>query len=398
MKTHNINLSDLTPNGKSHVKVANNIATLSTTHAISAGGKLNSAYKKHYISLPGRYRLRVRIDMTVKLDYPAFAVRIGEGHVYFASGHDTNSYKIMDIADPDSKPSRDSYEFDNRLPFGEYVRISIILNLDEMQIWIGGEEKFYSRNQPYMKKKQQDALSQLNAEGFELGFAVAKHATLCVKDVTITEYDSAIPITRGSFELPDPKAPKPENIKPTYENVLAKVSPAFQGEVREIDAFFKSLPAIKFKRTVDKGGHKITYVASDVGISYAIIASGAESYHNLGWYIVYSGPVETWHRRADYMNELLAQITKTDKRLAARVFDALVDCSGCYQNCLAKTLYAFDGEKKQNCHGRVFFRMNHDDFNDARDFFRHLNTLLEQKIANGDPSPEKIILKDRTNF
>jgi len=397
MKMYNINFSDMKPHGKANIGVADNIATLWTTHSISGQQKLNAAYKKHYVSLPGRYRLPLRIDMTIKLDYPAFALRIGDGHIYFASGHDTDSYKIKDIADPDSRPCRDNYSFDNRLPLGEYVHISAILNFSEMQVWIDGAERFYSRNQPYMKKKQLDVLSGLNAEGLELGFAVTKHSTLCIQEISITQYDDAIPTIRGDFELPDPNAPKPEKVKPSYESAVAKVSPDFQTAVRKMDGFFKSLPSMKFKRIVDKSGCKITYVASDVGISYTVVASGAESFHHFGWYIVYSGPVETWHRRADYMDEILAEITSTDKQLAERIFDALVDCAGCHQNCLCKTLYTFNGRKKLNCHGRVMLRMNHDDFCDVRTFFQHLNTLLERKIANGDPLPEKIILSKINN-
>ena len=397
MRSHNINFSDMKPHGKTNIRIADNIAILWTTHSISGQQKLNVAYKKHYISLPDRYRLPLRIDMTIKLDYPAFALRIGEGHVYFASGHDTQAYKIWDITIPDSKPSRDNFSFDNRFPFGEYVHISVILNLNEMQVWIGDEERFYSRNQPYMKKKQIDVLSGLNAEGFELGFAVTKHSTLCIRDINITQYDDAIPIIRGDFELPAPKDSKTEKVKPSYENTIGKVSPDFQTAVEEMDGFFKSLRSMKFKRVVDKSGCKLTYIASDAGISYTVVASGAESFHHFGWYIVYSGPVETWHRRADYMDEILGEIANTDQLLAERVFDALVDCAGCYQNGLCKTLYTFNGKKKLNCHGRVMLRMNHDDFYNVRTFFQHLNTLLERKIANDDPLPEKIILSKTNN-
>ena len=397
MKNHNINFLDMEPHGKANIGITDDIATLWTMHSISGQHKLNPAYKQHYISLPGKYRLPVRIDMTIKLDYPAFALRIGEGHVYFASGHDTDFYKVRDIADPDAKPSRDNFSFDNRLPFGEYVHISVIFNPNEMQVWIGGEERFYSRNQPYMKKKKFDVISGLNAEGFELGFAVTKHSILCIREISITQYDDAIQIIRGDFELPDPKAPKPEKVKPSYENTIGKVSPNFQTEVMEMDSFFKSLRSMKFKRIVDKSGYKITYVASDAGISYTIVASGAESWHHFGWYGVYNGPVETWHRRADYMDEILAKIASADERLAERVFDALVDCAGCYQNGLCKTLYTFNGKKKLNCHGRVMLRMNHEDFEDVRTFFQHLNTLLENKIANGDLLPDKIILSKMNN-
>lgn len=103
--------------------------------------------------------------------------------------------------------------------------------------------------------------------------------------------------------------------------------------------------------------------------------------------------LETWHRRADYMNEILAEIAKADLPLAKRIFSALNDCVGCYDNgCLAKTRYEFEGQKRLTCHGRVMLRMCHEDFQDAREFFSHLNVLLERKSMEGSLQTEKILL------
>jgi len=394
MKKHSINFSDIKPNGNAAINVADGMAEISTTRSITGYSfhLSGNSYKKNYVSLPEKYHLPFRIDMTIKLDHPAFLLQIGDGHIYFASGHDTAWDRIKDIAKPESKPCRDNYAFDSRVPLGEFVDISIIYNPDDMQILIGGEERFYSRKQPFMSKKQAEILSALNTEGFALGLAVTKHSVLTVKEITIFEHDDNIPITRGSFELPALKAPKPEREKPTFDNVLAKVSPQFQPEILEMDTLFKSLRPMKFKRVIDKSVSKITYVASEVGISYTIVASGAETYHHFGWYLVYSGPVETWHRRADYMEEILAEIAKTDAALAEFIFSRLADCNGCYPGGLCKTPYEFNGNKVVNCHGRVVLQMNTNDFNNVREFFRYLNKFIERKIMNGDPPPEKIIL------
>jgi len=51
--------------------------------------------------------------------------------------------------------------------------------------------------------------------------------------------------------------------------------------------------------------------------------SSAESSQNFGWYIVTGGKPETWHRKADYMEETLAEITWSDPPLADRIFYAL---------------------------------------------------------------------------
>jgi len=78
--------------------------------------------------------------------------------------------------------------------------------------------------------------------------------------------------------------------------------------------------------------------------------------------------------------------------LAEHIFNRLTDCNSCYPVCLAKMLYKFNGKKMLNCHGRVVLRMDANDFNKIREFFRHLNKFIEQKIINGDPPPEKIVL------
>jgi len=391
MTSHTISLPQLKAIGATVINHTGSATDVCTTRSIN-----KHSYKSNCILIPGRYRLPLRINMTVKLDYPEFWLLVGDGHIHFASGHDSEYGKIQDIADPVSRLNSENvnehFTFNNRIPFGEFVDISVIYNINDMQVLIGNEERFYSSKRPYMKKTNAGNFSELNLVGFELGLAVTKHSTLSIREITVSEFDEDIPITRGSYVPHDPKAPKPEKIKPTYDSVISKLSPQFQNEARKMDTFFKSLRPMKFKRVLDKGGSKITYVASDFGISYLIVASGAESYHRFCWYIVYSGPVETWHRRADYMEEVLTEINKSDTHLAQRIFDRLVDCSGCYSKGLCKTLYQFNGEKKLNCHGNVLLRMNLDDFSDVREFFRYLNALIEQNITNGDPPPEKIIL------
>jgi len=53
----------------------------------------------------------------------------------------------------------------------------------------------------------------------------------------------------------------------------------------------------------------------------------------------------------------------------------------------------YNGQKKMTCHGRVMLRMCEGDLRDAKEFFENLNRLVERKIANGEPKPEKILLR-----
>jgi hypothetical protein len=181
--------------------------------------------------------------------------------------------------------------------------------------------------------------------------------------------------------------------KPTFDDIISDLPDEFRNEIIETDGFLKSLRPLKFKRAIDKNGTKITYVASDYGISYALKSENGQFLHNFWWYIIHKGKPETWHRKADYMEETLAEIAKDDMPLAERIFNALKNCNDCYgERCLAKTVYAFNGQKRLTCHGRAEFNICRDDFHDIREFFRRLNIFMERKTAAGDLPTEKIIL------
>lgn len=392
MNTHNIDLTTLSTHVKTELKLVNGLANIWTTHSITdyAMNLQGDSNRRHTVSLNGKFRLPFRIDITVKLDFPSLILFIGSGHITFASPY-LNNRKIEDIAKPLGKPNLDQYSYDDSLPYGEFTDISVIYKHDEMQILIGGEERFYSRKQPYMKAK---SLNEINAEGFAIGLAVSKLSTLSIKAVTITEFDDHAPVERGAFQMITSQSTPTENQKPTFDSVISGLPLEIQDEISKSDAFLTSLRPLKFKRNIDKNGYKITYVASDFGVSYAFNVYGSQLSHHFGWYIVYNGKPETWHRRANHMEEALIESANSDLKLAERIFYALNDCVGCYgPNCLAKTLYTFNGKKCLSCHGRVLLRMCHDDFHDAREFFRHVNALMECKIANGDPLIEKILVK-----
>jgi len=115
--------------------------------------------------------------------------------------------------------------------------------------------------------------------------------------------------------------------------------------------------------------------------------------HNFWWYIIHKGKPETWHRKADYMEESLDEIAKNDMPLSERIFNSFKNCNDCYgESCLAKTIYAFNGQKKLTYHGRVNLNMRKEDFHDVREFFRRLNIFMERKITSGDAPPDTIIL------
>ena len=187
-----------------------------------------------------------------------------------------------------------------------------------------------------------------------------------------------------------------------FDTVLNEFPTKIRKEIIKTDGYLKSLRPLRFKRVVDKKAKKITYVASDYGVSYMFRMSddgqamGHDFSHNFQWYLVYNGKPETWHRRGDFMEETLIEIAKHDYPLALRVFNSLRGCPGldnCHgERCLARTPYTFEDKKRLTCHGSVVLGHNKNDFQDARDFFRFFNELVIDKVNNGEPLPEKIIV------
>lgn len=387
-----LDLSSLTAHGRAHARFTDNALDIWTERsAASVAFRFNAdKIMQHCVSLPNKYRLPFRIDMTLKHNYPPFWLLLGSGYISFGSLRD--SHKIEDIAFPSGKPNQDFHAFDNSIPLDEWVDISITFNLDEMQILIGGEERFYSRKLAYMNKRKCPKLAAINGDGFSIGFMLAKLSALSMKSIAVTEFEECVPIVRGTFEEGQ-CITKPESGKPTFESVIVNLPPEYQDEISKTDIFLRSLKPLKFKRSIDKNGGKITWVASDYGVSWQIEPDGNYTRHSFWWYIVTGGKPETWHRKADYMEEVLNEITKSDLRLAGRIFFALNDCVDCGygSSCLGKTLYEYDSLKRLTCHGKVVLRMCHEDFSDVREFFRHLNDLVVKK--NGIPPPKIYLIK-----
>ena len=388
-KESNIDLTTLIAHGKVETKFTGETVSVWTTNSITsvAFNMIGDTYKRHSIRLPDKYHIPFRLDMTIMVDFPALILLVGDGHIAFAT---PDNHKIEDIAKPTGKSNQDNCLFDNKLPFGEFVDISVIWNFNEMQIFIGGKERFYSCKLPYMKVGN---LNELNLEGFGIGLTVSKRSTLIIKSITVTEFDDKVPVIRDILKETPLQKVMAESPKPTFETIISDLPLEYKNELLKMDDFLKALKLLRFKRTIDKRGGKITYVSSNFGISYVIHVLEDQLSHNFSWYIVSSGKPETWHRKADYMEEVLSEIAKTDIQFAKRIFYALNDCVGCYgSRCLAKTLYEFNDQKRLTCHGRVMLRMFHDDFQDAREFFRHLNALIDRKSADGSLQTEKILL------
>ena len=374
MLKHNIELSRFLPKGQVTCKNKDNMLTMTTDHAIPTQRfdaehlSINS-----YIYHPDKFKLPLRIDMTVKIDAPGFYILLGKGHINFGTLWSDNR-RMDDIA----SPARKTMFYHNALEMNKFVDISISYDFNEMQVMIDGEERYYSKKERYMKSP---AFTEMNEEGFELKIACDKLVDLCMKAISITEYEDTCSILHSGKELPA-AITKNEILtpgeKPTFEKCISKLPVHIQHEIVKTDEYLKSLKPLSFKRQIEKNGNKVSYVASDFGLSYAIYLSNDIYDHSLQWYIITSGKPETWHRKADMMEETLNSLAESSKGFAERMFYNLEECVGCYKECLAKTQYRFGEKQKTVCHGKLKFRMNASGFEDVHTFVEEVNHLVQK--------------------
>ncbi|OPX43316.1 hypothetical protein CLHUN_28640 [Ruminiclostridium hungatei] len=372
MTVHNIDLKTFVANGQVECEHKEKLLYVRTQRAIPTQRfdaehlSINS-----HIFLPGRFKLPLRIDLTAKIDAPGLYILLGKGHVNFGTLCSDNR-RMDDIA----APARKTMSFHNHMDMNEFTDISLIYDFNQMQVLINGEERYYSNKERYMKAK---AFSEMNKEGFELKLACDKLVNLCIKSVTITEYGDKTPISRQEGDLP---APIMKNLaiavgeKPAFEKCISLLPLDIQSEIVKMDEYLKSLKPFKFKRQLEKNGNKITYVAPDYGFSYAIYLSNDIFDHSLQWYLITNGKPETWHRKADLMEETLDRLTQRAPDLAGRMFHSLDDCVGCYRDCLAKTRYKLQDKQKIVCHGKLKFRMDSTGFEDVRTFIEGIKAIV----------------------
>lgn len=325
---------------------------------------------RSYCYLPERVHLPLRIDMTVKIDAPGMYLLLGNGHINFGTLVSDNR-RLDDIV----SPSRKTMFFHNAIRMNEFNDISVLYDKKEMQIIINGEERYYSKKERYMKAPEFEAMNQ---EGVELKFACDKLVTMCIKSITITEYQDTCGIVPSGFELPIAITQNGNLIKgekPTFESCILRLPIDIQSEIQKLDEYLRTLKPLKFKRQIEKNGNKISYVASDYGVSYAIYLSNELFDHSLQWYLITGGKPETWHRKADRMEDTLNFFLQTSPEYAKRMISSFEDCVGCYQNCLAKTQYQMEGKRKTVCHGKLKFKMSVEGLRDARTFIDGINQL-----------------------
>ncbi len=371
MKTTVVDLYSMASTGSVKTEIQEGILSMTTTRAIhDVGFNIRRDKISSYLTIPGKYHLPLKIDMSFHIDTPEVLLLMGMGHISIGSPWMENR-RIEDISEPMGKPKM----FDNRIPFNEIIDVSVILGIKEMQILINGEERYYSKRERYMKSQY---FEEQNIAGFTFGITCTKRAKLDIHSIIITEYEqTSIPIEHNPSEKQLDKNIMVQE-KPSFDVCIENLPNEIKKEIIDTDMFLKSLKGLKFKRIIEKHGNKITYVESTQGVSYALYLSDNVMHHSIQFYIVTNSRPEQWHRVKNPLDELLEKMEDVNPDLAKRIFYNLNECIGCGDNCLAKTVYTFQSERKVSCHGNICFKMCISDFQDVREFF----LIMQQFLIN----------------
>ena len=183
--------------------------------------------------------------MIVKIDAPGLYILFGKGHVNFGTLWSDNR-RMDDIA----VPARKTMQYYNHIDMNEFTNISLLYDLNEMQIMIDGEERYYSKKERYMNSL---VFSEMNEDGFELKIACDKLVNVCIKSLSITEYDDFMRHysfwggTAGS-NYEKMRLLQTEK-KPVFEKCISLLPEHIQSEIFKTDEYLKSLKSLKFKKT-----------------------------------------------------------------------------------------------------------------------------------------------------
>ncbi|MEG0692559.1 MAG: hypothetical protein RR444_05700, partial [Oscillospiraceae bacterium] len=283
MITNNIDLVSLIPKGKVSTNFDNEELSMTTNCAFKNWFTNDETPINIYISLPNKYKIPFRINMTIKIDSPALYLLIGKGHIGFATGMDNR--RVTDILGGISKPN--THFFDNRLIMNQYTEISITYGMKSMWIYVNNELRCISKKDVYIKAFKNGLIPEEFKDGFNISLACDKRTKMDIKSLTVFELKNE-EIVEPS-EKPDIN-PLPVSLsvseKPTLEVCIKGLSNELQKEIINTDEFFLQAMKknLKFKRKIE-GGYpcsKISYVSS-FGLSYKIHIFESTLWHQLNW-------------------------------------------------------------------------------------------------------------------
>jgi hypothetical protein len=333
------------------------------------------------ITMPKRFSLPMKINMTINMPQPGLHLLLGEGHLSFGTQSDNRS--ISDIVEPDSKKPK---HFNNRTDLSKDIDITVLYGLKFMQIVIDGETRFFSKKEKYMRSK---LFADMNKAGFELSIGTDKFAEVIIKKMTIEECvvePDTILINNENDEI-GPHFIR-RSVKSGFEECIALLAPALQEEIIKNDQLLLSEKELKIKRKIegDQLGCKVTYTSSVHGFSYALRINEHLMNHSYWWYMLsnYKFEGKFMGRKNDFTNLTLKSVYDLSPEIADRLVNYYGKCNGCSQTCAVKTVYELNGKKFVSCHGQLHMNMNLQTFSDFRFMFNVVKNILRQCVDSNE--------------
>lgn len=311
--------------------------------------------KKHqnYAYIPERFKLPFRIDITLKANSPAFKLSIGKGHIMFAGSLNRGGFGMRRADILTGREESTKYDYDNALPIGEYVKLSVVYGNEMTWVEINGRHCYHTGKAPYMAILKSGGVPEEFKNGFGFAIACGENVELLIKSLRFTEYGD------GGFYVPEEIAKMPE--LSAFEWYLKSLPHEIRGEVLKTDEYLMNYMKLnlKFKKSVDKDG-KLTY-DSPCGLRYSMNRFGIGETHTL-----------SWNRFGDVLNKLAETSPEFADRMFANIDESVSGRGGekCRQctviSCANMKATEYDGETRRSCGGSMHFKWLSDDFADVR--------------------------------
>lgn len=202
---------------------------------------LNNPLRKHfhryvdvinaYVFLTQKIHLPVKISFTINANNTGFHFLFGAGRITFNDDDNDGARMCNDIVNPSLKASRFNNNF---VPKDKDTIIEIIYDYKFMQINVGGEERYFSTKEKYIKSK---FTAGKNTEGFDIRFAIDQSEKVLIKQFSVTQYDEGetVPCIRPTKE--EIIARNAAKLNTWYDwrvNFLAKCQPDENDKLRKI--------------------------------------------------------------------------------------------------------------------------------------------------------------------
>jgi len=365
MKTHNIPLELIVPKKPTKCKIEDG-----EIHIPSEEKQMHKS--RHHLTIPGKYRLPLCIDMKVSLQFicanqvaSQLRVYIGNENVYFNGAHVSCDDFFAPIKTPCESNKTANYVLYNSIPAKDYVDISLNFGSEMMWVSVDGEYCYTSNKFAYFELLQENTMSDGFINGIDVALVVGTDTKLKMKSFKITEYENDEP------KIPDEVLNLPELSEfDLFVNGLPRI---IHDDVFKLDEFLlNDMKSLKFRRTIDKTNH--LFYASPCGFQYAIREFGVGENHETRW--VQSA------KKPDLTNRVIQKLNETSPELAEKMFNKLQVCNPTHKPvCPQRTDVALNNETRFVCMSKIRHEMFPEEFEDVKQYISALSDVIKNNVA-----------------